>query len=141
MAEPRVRFTSGDPAGVVLAWDQNPETDIAGYYVYLVRAAQPTVIERRIFADTCEVTISGLQLGAEYRVSVSAVNTAQMEGQACPPVTFTAAPPPLERSVLLQAWGDGGALERSLDLRTWESVTEPYVFPRTTPRVFFRVRY
>jgi hypothetical protein len=140
-AEPRVRFTSGDPAGVALAWNPNPEPNVIGYYVYLVRADQPALIYRRVLVTTPGAVLGDLPLDVDFLASVSAVNAAQREGPRCPAVPFRAAQPSLARSALLAAWGDEGALERSFDLRAWEAVAEPYVFPRNTPRVFFRVSY
>lgn len=142
--KPSVRIVSGDPYRAVIAWNRNPEPDIYGYFIYLMRMDQPNVVNKRLFVTDTEVEVTDFEPGVEYSVSVAATNTSYQTGPACAPLRFFPSPKKLDESILWKAErvGERGVLQISRDLKTWQGVASPFVFDRKhEPKVFIRVDY
>jgi len=84
---PALLIGSAGGATVTLAWNRNPEPDIAGYRLYYGTAAEPfnTVIDVR----TTTATASDLLVGLTYTFAVTAYNTAGVESAFSKPVSYT----------------------------------------------------
>ena len=143
--KPSVRIVSGDPHRAVISWNPNPETNIYGYFIYLIRMDQPNMVNRRLFVTNTSVEVTDFEPGVEYSVSVAATNTNYQTGPACSPVRFFPSPKSLHESVLWKAELVGttsGVLKASRDLKTWYGVTNPFIFdPKHEPRIFIRGEY
>lgn len=107
-----------------LAWDANPESDIARYEVSYESATDQR--RSQTAATTPAATISGLTPGVVYTFEVVAINTAGLRSEPSAPITATA-----PDSVTI-------TLERSTDLKTWQPV-QTISLPRK-PREFFRLK-
>lgn len=107
-----------------LAWDANPEPDIARYEVSYGPAAGSITATHT--ATTPAATISGLTPGASYQFAVVAINTSGLRSEPSAPLTATA-----PEAVTI-------TLERSTDLGAWVPVQTLSV-PKK-PREFFRLK-
>lgn len=129
-----------------LAWDANPEPDIARYVVKWGTLPGIYTQTKSTVGKETSITLS-LAIsapGAYYYAVVTAVNTSGLESQPSdPPLVFPAfkpgegkvpsAPLNLRKPVNMQA-----SLEMSKDLQAWEVKATADV-PNNEPRVFFRV--
>jgi hypothetical protein len=66
-------------ATVVLAWDANTETNLAGYNVYYGTASRSYEAFKPVGNTTTSTSITNLQSGTTYYFAVTAKNTAGME--------------------------------------------------------------
>ena len=73
---------------VDLAWDPNPESDIAGYVLYYGDASRHYTNSIPVGTAT-NATVHGLIAGATYYFAVTAKNTAGLESDPSNEVTFT----------------------------------------------------
>ncbi len=75
------------PNAVNLAWDANPETDIAGYRVYFGTTSGN--LDRSLTVDTTpEATLSDLEPGALYYCAVQAFNTSELVSPLSSEIAF-----------------------------------------------------
>ena len=115
---------SATAAEIRLAWDANPEPDIARYEVSYESATDQR--RSQTAATTPAATISGLTPGVTYAFEVVAINTAGLRSEPSESITATA-----PDAVTL-------TLERSTDLGAWVPV-QTISLPRK-PREFFRLK-
>jgi hypothetical protein len=82
-------------ADVMLGWDPNSEADLAGYGAYYFRLDDPSVvynlfgyvsIEELNDSSNPTITITGLDLGAQYQFAVTAYDTVGNESSFSIPV-------------------------------------------------------
>lgn len=77
------------PGTVNLAWNANPETDIAGYRVHYGTTSGN--LDRIVTVGTTpEATLSGLEPGALYHCSVQAFNTSELASPLSAEIAFVA---------------------------------------------------
>lgn len=76
---------------VVLSWNPNSESDLAGYRIHYGTAAAP--YSKLIDLTTTSATISTLTFGVTYTFAVTAYNTAGGESAYSPPVSYTVGSP------------------------------------------------
>ena len=74
-------------ATVTLAWNANPEPDIAGYRVYYGTVAAP--FGNLVDVGSPTATITNLENGVTYTFAVTAYNTAGAESAYSQPVSYT----------------------------------------------------
>jgi len=111
-------------AEIRLAWDANPEPDIARYEVSYESATDQR--RSQTAATTPAATISGLTPGVTYQFAVVAINTAGLRSDPSEPISATA-----PDAVTI-------TLERSTDLKTWQPV-QTLSLPRKALE-FFRLK-
>lgn len=129
-------------AGVILAWDANPEPDIAGYRIYQSQQSgvyDPQAPAAETGTETT-VTLGDLQYGETYYFVATAFNTSGLESDYSNEIAFTvtARPDPL---TLEPPVYDGGfvkltwAASDSLDLKGYKIYfsTTPGVYDLTAP--------
>ena len=90
---PAVVHAAGEPAPTVsLAWNPNPEPDVAGYKVHFgsQSGVYSTVIDVR---GATSATLPQMLMGSTYYLAVSAYNTAGQEGPRSSEFSVTAAVP------------------------------------------------
>ena len=77
---------------VTLAWDPNPEPDLAGYYIYYgERGTTPLRVDAGLNTN---VTIQNLVAGRTYDFYATAFNTANIESDPSQTITYTVPTPP-----------------------------------------------
>ena len=75
-------------ASVTLAWNRNPEADIAGYRIYFgPQGGTPTTSQNA--GTSTNVVVTGLQEGASYSFYATAYNSAGLESDFSAPVNYT----------------------------------------------------
>ena len=74
-------------ATVTLAWNANPEPDIAGYRVYYGTVAAP--FGNLVDVGSPTATIANLENGVTYTFAVTAYNTAGAESAFSQPISYT----------------------------------------------------
>ncbi|MGL4400140.1 MAG: fibronectin type III domain-containing protein, partial [Luteolibacter sp.] len=79
-------------SSIQIAWDPNPEPDIAGYYVYLGKKATDLAVHKIIRGSTTG-TLTGLLPSTTYYVAVQAFNSAGLESGFSAVVSFTTRSP------------------------------------------------
>jgi Fibronectin type III domain len=79
-------------SSIQIAWDPNPEPDIAGYYVYLGDKATDLTIHKIIRGSTTG-TLTGLLPSTTYYVAVQAFNSAGLESGFSTVIPFTTRSP------------------------------------------------
>jgi len=79
-------------ADVGLAWNANPETDIA-YYNFRTGIQPGTVVQSVNVGNVTQYTVSGLEYGTTYYFTVTAVNTAGGESGPSNEVAYTPVAP------------------------------------------------
>jgi hypothetical protein len=86
--------TPAPAADVKLAWNANPEPNIAGYrLLYGTQSGQlGTVVET---GNVTTHTLSGLDEGRTYYFALRAVNTAGQQSDPCPEISYTIPVSPL----------------------------------------------
>lgn len=75
-----------------LSWNPNPESDIAGYYLYY-GTASGQYTQRIDLGNTTTTSLPSLTAGTTYYFTVSAYDIDRVEGQAAPEVAFTPTAP------------------------------------------------
>ena len=84
--------TIRDGAAVTLAWNANPEPDIAGYKLFWGETnATPTAID---VGNVTQAQVNDLVQGRTYRFYLTAYNTAGLESDASAAVIYTQPSPP-----------------------------------------------
>ena len=99
-----VTIQDAHAAEITLAWDQNPESDIAGYKVYygLESGAYSNVIN---IGSYTSCTISGLEEGETYFIAATAYDTSGDESAYSGEITYTV---PANSAVNDSSGSDGG---------------------------------
>jgi len=99
-----VTIQNAHAAEITLAWDQNPESDIAGYKVYygLESGAYSNVID---IGSYTSCTISGLEEGETYFIVATAYDTSGNESAYSGEITYTV---PANGTVDDSSGSDGG---------------------------------
>lgn len=96
------------PPSVLLAWERNPEADVAGYKIYWGEASRQygSVLD---VEDSTSAQLQGLEAGKTYHCAVTAYNTARQESPFSQEITVVippagpAAPDPSGRLVRFEA--------------------------------------
>lgn len=113
-----------------LAWNVNPEPDIAGYKIYIGHSSRKYTQNFDVGNQTTYVTEPVIP-GRPYYFAVTAYNTAGLESEHSAEVSYTPPMPPT--SVDFKPWGlltaqvfPGGVfqIEASTDFQTWASIRE-----------------
>src|SRR5688572_12393683 len=79
-----------EASAVTVAWNPNPETNIAGYRLYYgPSSSTPTKME---VGNTTQAQISNLTPGTEYSFYVTAYNTSGLESDPSSILKYTAQP-------------------------------------------------
>lgn len=94
-------------SSVVIAWDPNPEPDVAGYNVLLGTNPSDMAIHRIITGDTI-ATLSGLSPSTTYYCAVQAFNRVGLGSGLSEPISFATRPP---GGIITLADAYGAALE------------------------------
>ncbi len=99
-----VTIQNAHAAEITLAWDQNPESDIAGYKVYygFESGAYSNVID---IGSYTSCTISGLEEGETYFIAATAYDTSGDESAYSGEITYTV---PANGTVDDSSGSDGG---------------------------------
>lgn len=94
-------FTTVAEAGesVVLSWDRNPESDIAGYRVRYGQSSGVLDAMEDTRGQTTEITVSGLIPGETYYFAVLAYNRQGVEGPLSTEISYDVPPPAPARPV------------------------------------------
>ncbi len=79
--------TVATAATVVLAWNANSDSNLAGYRVHYGTASAP--YKYLVDAATPTATIPGLENGVTYTFAVTAYNTAGVESEYSTPLSYT----------------------------------------------------
>ncbi len=93
---------------MALAWDRNPEANVAGYKIYWGEASRQYTSGSDV-GNSLQGTLTGLSSGRTYYCAVKAYNTALQESEYSAEITFTytseviSVPDPSSRLVLLEA--------------------------------------
>lgn len=97
--------TADAQTSVTVAWNPNPETDIAGYIVYLGTSAgvYPTI--KDVGSETSHV-LSGLSSGTVYYCAVQAYNLDGLTSELSSAITFT----PGSGTVSFNSWASDNGL-------------------------------
>jgi fibronectin type 3 domain-containing protein len=87
-----IRPAQAATGSLLVSWDKNPETDIAGYKVYYGTASGSygTPIDVK---NVTTYTIPGVSLGLKYYLVVAAYNTSGMESAKSDEVVCNASSP------------------------------------------------
>jgi predicted phage tail protein len=91
---------SSHAASVTLAWDQNPEPDIAGYRV-LYGTSSGVYAQALDVGNTTTAVVPNLTAGTTYYFAVRAYNTAAIDGAASAEISFTLPSPNTPPTVAL----------------------------------------
>lgn len=119
----------GNTANVTLAWDANPETNLAGYRLYHGTASRLYSGSIMVGATVLTATVSNLVAGQTYYFAVTATNIAGLESAYSAEVSYMI---PLNGTVKIQMAsnqqvvltvsglaGHTYAIQASSDFRTW----------------------
>ena len=89
-------YDATGPGRATILWGPNPEPDIAGYKVYINSKPGQWPHADRIFdvGNVTETPLTGLYVGREYSVIVTAYNAYDLESPPSEEVTFTFTPVP-----------------------------------------------
>ena len=92
---------------LTVAWDRNPETNVAGYKIYLGELSRQYTSASDV-GNSLQGAVTGLTPGRTYYAAVKAYNTSLQESAYSSEVTFTynpevSVPDPSSRLVLLEA--------------------------------------
>ena len=118
-----VTIQDAHAAEITLAWDQNPESDIAGYKVYygLESRAYSNVID---IGSYTSCTISGLEEGETYFIAATAYDTSGDESAYSGEITYTV---PANGTVDDSSGSDGGGGGCFIATAAYGSYIEPEV--------------
>lgn len=119
--------SAGALSSVTLAWDPNPEPNIAGYVVYSGQQSE-TYTQRTEVGNVTQATLSNLQPGITYYFTVAALNTLGLESDPSSEISYAVPDfgPPRPRLLSIST-----PIQRKIML-TWTSV------PGSTYRVAYK---
>jgi len=108
LAIPALASTVQAFTSVTLAWDPNPEPDLAGYRVYLGTTSGALSLARDVgLATSC--TLSSLTAATTYYCALQAYNTGGLESALSGEMAFTTP----SATALFNTWASGGGLSGS----------------------------
>ena len=118
----------------VLAWDANPEPDIAGYVLSYrpVLAPEAQTID---VTDGVETPVTDLEPGVTYQFSVHAYNTSGEHGPESDPITYRVPNPPSAPTTLRVV-----EIQTSANLKDWKTIALVPQSPESEPAEFVRAR-